>query len=670
MIAKKSKKLFGLVSTALAASILMQWLIIPKFDLNSKVYAADVPSNYDSANLVNYETILGGAVDYGIVADTLIAQSHTETSFATNHYDPNGQYVEVDYLTSTAHFIIGELVGSSNILFNTTRASAFYIEAPQSVFGSDYDPSIPSDINPPYVANGNIVFDRNFYYDDPDDGHQYRPSVIQAVNANASSNVNRLIDRIAGKPNNVGRSDFIHSRAIDNSYVLNPNGYCDYFYDDDHYSETASPISSLDELNACQRIRIDLTDSVFENRVVYINVPDQMVGNFNGGGVRIHKLPSTVVIFNFEQDENITLNAPRLYVHDGGTVRSHSSGTTPSNGAGFHDGSWPEDNVWELAEDFQNIIWNVRTTKTAYVTEMGGVMLFPFANTVQMTGGNSSGWIVAGHTLNMGAELHYLYRGGSSDVYGQMHFSLRKAFTYEYGTDVSVQDVRNVRFDQGDVTFNWYASDSTYQNLTQIGSPCAANENSLVMFPVLDFTSGDYFVDLPAEGATTNSRTFYFVVKENSCNIPGVSLSNGYINIALTVTRDTAGHFTYAVSYTSVNGDGTPYTTGGANPMSGIQFDLGAFYNLVDRTEPGQITLTKTIDTANGERPVGFQTYYFNLYKVNDPDDRSADTWYGEYSISLSANATSGSYTIYNLPLGSYRFEEIMTGSQSAERDG
>ena len=108
---------------------------------------------FDSASAINYATILGGAVDYGIVADTIYQNSHTETTFATNHFWHNVSNIDADYIDSPALFLIGEDLNTTdpdnnyNILFGNTRASAIFLEAPDAVFGpSVYDLMVKSTI--------------------------------------------------------------------------------------------------------------------------------------------------------------------------------------------------------------------------------------------------------------------------------------------------------------------------------------------------------------------------------------------------------------------------------------------------------------------------------------------------------------------------------------------
>ena len=131
MITKPStRRLFGLISTALVASITMQWLIIPKIQWNSGVNAdVTFPSAYDSVSQVNYARILNRATDYGIVADHFYQKMHMETTFATNHFsNPNGaQNNDVDFIDGqTAHFLIAGIDEGSRVRFGANNDAGMY----------------------------------------------------------------------------------------------------------------------------------------------------------------------------------------------------------------------------------------------------------------------------------------------------------------------------------------------------------------------------------------------------------------------------------------------------------------------------------------------------------------------------------------------------------------
>ena len=82
---------------------------------------------YDSASAINYATVLGGAVDYGIVAEKLAQNGHMETTFATNTFEWSGNSNDVDFMhDKTAHFIVGKDI-TSYMCLGPTYASSLYI---------------------------------------------------------------------------------------------------------------------------------------------------------------------------------------------------------------------------------------------------------------------------------------------------------------------------------------------------------------------------------------------------------------------------------------------------------------------------------------------------------------------------------------------------------------
>ena len=103
-----------LTSFIVAGAVVLGILsVYPKINNTKTIVSAD-EKLYDSASAINYATILGGAVDYGVVADTIIQSSHTETTFATNHFVHNDFNIDVDYIKSTALFLVGKDITSTN----------------------------------------------------------------------------------------------------------------------------------------------------------------------------------------------------------------------------------------------------------------------------------------------------------------------------------------------------------------------------------------------------------------------------------------------------------------------------------------------------------------------------------------------------------------------------
>ena len=285
-------------SAAIAGAVVLGTLALyPNTDNINGTVNADA-TRFDSASAINYATILGGAVDYGVVANEIVQTSHTESTFATNSFVHVSDNIDVDYITSTALFLVGSYTpGAADnryIRFGTTTASALYFEAPEVVYGDDFDPS-----KEPMGPNGNFRF-------------EWKDSVpfIAAENENASVNVNRLINRICSTEKvedaEIGWAYFLQKRATNADYVLNPKG------------KAAIPNSPyFTDMNSY--VKVDLTDPSFDGKVVYINVDaDSQLLNYlqKSGGFRIYKNESSVVVINIEDNAfnggTLNMKQPRV----------------------------------------------------------------------------------------------------------------------------------------------------------------------------------------------------------------------------------------------------------------------------------------------------------------------------------------------------------------------
>ena len=110
---------------------------------NTTVNAAAL---YDSASLVNYATIMGRAVDYGIVSRSFTQRQHIETTLATYKFCLEQNTVfDVDLTTSrTAQFMVGEIGGSQNkMIFDTVTHDQHpaYVENINITLADDIDMS-------------------------------------------------------------------------------------------------------------------------------------------------------------------------------------------------------------------------------------------------------------------------------------------------------------------------------------------------------------------------------------------------------------------------------------------------------------------------------------------------------------------------------------------------
>ena len=526
-----------------------------------KVNAAQV---YDSASAINYATILGGAVDYGIVADTIIQKSHTETTFATNHFVHNsGDVIEVDYISSPALFLVGkDLTGSDpRFYFGNTKASSVVLEAPQRVFENEvygkYNSSTPSEKN---KHSGPIWFSGD-YTDKP---------FIQAVNENAYSNVDRLLNRVCteGKVEDAenGWSYFLNDRATNPDYVIDSSRVKD----------------------EGGKLVVDVLSSEFDGKVIYVNISDASKLSYleKSGGFIIRKRPSSVVVVNITDSAHtgsdaLTIKKPIVAVDIDGDGNISGNAESADNTAEYFKGSTDtngKDTNASRVQQYYNesVIWNIMESSDVNLEELGGAVLLPKTSNVTLSSGNSSGWVVTNGTFNMNNEFHFLYSGSSTDSYGQMHFALTKAFTNQYEPHGQVIQNTSIAIADNDYKFSFVEySDNTFTTTYDakygnggVSTDADVKSNGTVTFDSLTFycdpgkapggENDHYYIAKPGVGST-NFKMYYFRITENSTpSKSGISNSEGEVDIILKVVVDSEGKFTYFVDYQSIAGKNDP----------------------------------------------------------------------------------------------------------------
>ncbi len=655
-----NKRLRKVLSVALASAMTLG-LVITGSGSGLKSVEAAMAVKQDSASEINYAAILGGAVDYGIVADSLIQQGHMESTFATNLYTTNANN-DVDYQEKTAHFIIGGLSEGSKITLGKTTATSLYIEAPHKVFEGFDQSQITKD-----GTYGNFVFAEGF--GKVVDGKYVYPPITEVKNQNASANVNRLVNRGAKM------AEILAQKANDEDYVLSN----EYIVDNG-------------------KLNINIDSPEFENKVVYIDMDSNMLKRLkDSSGVIINKKSSTVVVLNIDQDavdtaygtDPVETNKFEVYVNG---IR-HVSTTNPkgNKAGGYDDNDQSVTYVEDDKEICQKVIWNFNTTNDVNLNTFAGVMLAPKSN-VTFTGGNVSGWLISGKEVNTnGIEFHYVYQGGSIDSYGQMHFSLIKSFTSEYADKNNVVADTSVDIKDGDFGFIWQEyEDDSYADNKKVGEPQEkeVKTDGIVQFPILSFYTGedhttdphyvhkgsaeapyndeteDVYEKDPADPTSSgtfietlyyNTEHFYFKIYEDETKtVPGISNSKGYITIDLKVRVDQYGHFTYVIDSVSKTGDNgeITYTVNDDVGMSGVQFDLGSFFN---KTELGSIKLSKTFkfydryssgwQEATTAPVLTHEQKEAIKYTITGPDGFSRVVNYSEF-------ADDGTFTVTDIPIG------------------
>ncbi|MBO4389778.1 MAG: hypothetical protein J5825_02845, partial [Lachnospiraceae bacterium] len=629
-----------------------------------------VPEVQDAASAVNYATILGRGVDFGIIADKFLQMNHMQTNYAVDHFaNYSGDVTTINLIPdgSTSQILIGNVdidrcgVDNENnpvkdpVRFDDTVAGALNIEGTEQAIGS-FD-GTESD---GYFNINNI--------------HQDRTQVIVTVNSETTANIQRII-------NNVYESSDLIQNKIANGYAINKADYINY-----------------------QTGRITLPAEDFANKVVYIDVDNALLQRMNqANGIQIVKDSSTVVIFNIS-DESGTNG---IEAEDGTTDAVHIDKYSVSidGGNSFHDTDVYSDNDEESDTRFtdreicQKIIWNITSNKNVNLFQSSGLFIAPNSSLVDVKT-TCAGWVVADNLQNSKGEWHYIYHGGSQDVnydhMGQIHFAARKAFTHSgqiTGPDenglYSVVEDTTVPSSAGDFTFIWQEYNKIsfpfnplmtwYQADPNSTKEISNKSTSKLIFPTLTFYSDEAHSDDHYYVEKGSQKDFYFRISEKNAGTEnnGIKNSTGFIWIRLTVSANAEGGLSYHIySYSYYSSD---YTGGLFNDpeignqlykkneyvkMSGPEFSLGALYNEVT----GSFTLQKMI--TNFEDREGERNYTFYVYSV---DDQSQKHYYNMEGTEVSFDQAAITVTVpadkdisdqiifKNLPAGKYYISEAET---------
>ncbi|MBR3517390.1 MAG: hypothetical protein IKO10_13880, partial [Lachnospiraceae bacterium] len=521
-----------------------------------KTYAdGKIPTEMDSASLVNYDYVLGRAVDFGITAPTFVQQGHMETTFATNEFLYEcGSNSDVDFLVGgTAQFLIGGVGTSKNnpdnnkVVFGSTTADVFNIEASPEVLGDSFSHN-----------NGDAV----------DSGQEFGKihfnTPVKSVVINKSDATQKNVTQIL--TNAKERSDEMSKRAA-SEYAVN-------------YREYAT-------INGNQ-ITLDFTNSAFKNNVIYVQVDDKLAGALNeSAGLKIKKDPSTVIVFNIEDNiSNSTFKGTSSSTEysDEKAVTIQKIGVSTDGSDNYIYTETSKSDIGYLKVDeviCQKIIWNVRTTGIVNLNICAGTFILPNCKDAVVTG-SSAGWVVAPRVTVAAGEWHYIYQRGSVDTIndgnGEIHFAARKAFTTDYDKAGSESaEVKSIQSSANTYAFQMYSADSSYGSLSAIGSPVGNQETNKIHLPKITYTPDD------------NGKTFYYVIKEEGAGTKvvdhgaTVEKSNGEIRMAVTVSYDEEfKSYTYTVTTKTILGNGRVLKENTSVKMSGVEFSLGAFYNKVE----------------------------------------------------------------------------------------
>ena len=538
-----SKKRLGkrIVAFAVAATMTLSTALTGGFGGKTVVNAAEatnLPKRYDSASAVNYASILGRGVDFGVLANDFLQIDHMETSFAAVTYaNRDGKANDIDITPdgSTAQILIGNI--------DTSRG----VQQPLHIPG-------PHGTRRVQIEGSENVINGGYFYG------EYTPenkSYLDAfVNDHAVDNIDDIKDNV------YEWSTFLENRCTSPDYAL------DY--------------SSVWDRNS--RI-LDLRGEAFKNKVIYINVDQGMLDSFSNAGTKIYKEDSTVVVFNvsdslktngkYNNKDVVTINKYEVIVGDKVYL-------TDKNGAKDVE---VRDTDFNIA---QKIIWNITSKKNVTFANTCGMFIAPKTPLAEVQN-VSAGWIVAENFQNTGGEWHYIYNGGyqktpDNDI-DEIHFSARKAFTYDWNNGKPVEDM-SIFTHEDQFTFELYeVKDENYDTEGIVPEPVTNKTTNTIQLPKIKFSTTDpsskHYV--PDDG---NAHSFYFVVKEANQGtfVDGIEVSRNYINVKVDV-KNVGGHLEYVFSHASyiVDSFGNEwlYESAVDKGHAGLEYSLGDFFNKV-----------------------------------------------------------------------------------------
>ncbi|PWJ71186.1 hypothetical protein B0O40_1052 [Ruminococcaceae bacterium R-25] len=629
-------------------------------------------TKYDSASLVNYATIMGRAVDYGIVSQSITQSMHMETTFATFSYSrTKDTTTDVDLTNAkTAQFIIGEITSTGD--YGTLK------------FGK-----VKTSDEQVYVKNMRITMSDTM---NPADSFKLQDDVATTTQFNYSflsrHEIQESIDTVIDHARD--ESGEMVTRTGDSDYVLDAS--------DDNLVSVNGAVTT-----------ININDPKYDNKVVYINLDDSKFASLldqwsgetsgnpdpNGDHLRINKKPSTVVVFTSQKTTPITLgkvvvkasdsplyaSAPSEDIHDYDYYASVTS----------HSGNQSTHNEYVDKEIAQKLIWNITGSKDVTICGNAGTFLCLAGDKdnknvkVTLDGSPCAGWLVVNGNVENNCEYHYIYGGNSEEQQtegeGQMHFVARKGFTTQYKDKDHISDYvdNSVKFNAGDYQFFWQEyTDDTFTEPVGEKTTVKIKDTSYVDFPTLTFVDDD---SSDPHYVTETPKDFYFRITEDpSKTLPGVKNSAGYINIRLRAFVERKGPDRKEIKFrvqsvTMIGKDENSLIQydkngkWGAEPewvdVVNARFDLGAFFNKVK--VPGYMTLTKTIKGDVTEEDLAGLTFtvtdgadFTVEYKLGRDFTKNASGVY-ELTTPLSVPDSETKYTVTETlySLDGYKLEEV-----------
>ena len=307
----------------------------------------------------NYISVLGEAVNYGIVTNTMSSAGHSQTNFAAKVYTGDGNNVDPNlsgdgngnHVPGT--YLIGEIKGSNLKIGKDSPDVATYV-----IVGEDSKNKVEED--------------------KPVD-----KKVVVTV-PEKTETINNEIDSMIS-----------HMKTVSA----------------DMASKTANFTPNVGE----STIYIDTTSVEPDDATIYIDADKYASYISTLHGVKIKKKPEQVIVFNFTSTEEVKISAVDVDYGEGYY-------DTITEWTDFKE-TFPSDQNNHADMVSRQIVWNLNSATNVTLSNAGGMFLLPNDTANVNAGGTSCGWIInAGHSeLGAGGEFHFVYQGMNSNIQPKLY---------------------------------------------------------------------------------------------------------------------------------------------------------------------------------------------------------------------------------------------------------
>ena len=612
-----------ITSGVVAGAVVLGILAVYPTGNKGKVYAASLGdtgyttndgynATYDTVGSVNYNTVLGRATAYGIVADTWEQNNHSETNFAVNKFIHNtttsGHVLEPDLAgTAPLSFLVGDIEGK--LIFGGAtyeNQNVKYVIHTTQALKDDYD------------SHQNVTGNSEAYKD--------AKIAVQDIAGKASLSVDSLYssDSVSNMISHVRtESDNLATKTSTVDIALYESAHPQ---DANHYV-------------------LDLDVDDYDGKVVYITVPyNSTLGSIfkdstsHSQALYVRKKANTNVVFNFTDAEWTTVCAkgPLVHITDK-AVEYNKVETLELNNEQYiiPKTQYTHNDKNKIVEEeiVDRVIFNFPNSATVNVLEGGGAYLAPRATTSEVIS-TSSGWFVTGGKfVNNTCEWHFL----NGDRASSLFFSGQKKFTESYtnhraeSPEVELYDYSGITYNDGDFKFDLFHSDSNYN----LGS----------IIETVPVSAAGEFTFKPLDGLVPG-QTYYYIIKETADTIAGITNSDGEIDIQVDVYDKGQGEVGYRITsrkYLTAadKANGISFRSNDAREAQELDFYFGSVYNLVT-PDTGSLTVTKVLsDEKPTTAPIEY-TFYVKCGNEYVQDLTTGATAANKHAFTVTAGDTNG----------------------------